>query len=128
LAAAGAAVVVNYVTHAPAAEKVVNDLKAAGSQAIAIQADVSDEDWELDCPPDGNIVLTGELELRQSREFVLALAFGDSALDLFWTTAGHWEGRNFQVGVDRGGREGVSSNGRTKPSDVDAGLVATSAV
>ncbi len=43
LAAAGAAVVINYVTHAPAAEKVVNDLKAAGGQAIAIQADVSDE-------------------------------------------------------------------------------------
>ena len=43
LAAAGATVVVNYVTHAPAAEKVVNDLKAAGGQAIAIQADVSDE-------------------------------------------------------------------------------------
>lgn len=43
LAAAGATVVVNYVTHAPAAEKVVNDLKAAGGQAIAIRADVSDE-------------------------------------------------------------------------------------
>jgi len=43
LATAGAAVVVNYVTHAPAAEKVVTDLKAKGGQAIAIQADVSDE-------------------------------------------------------------------------------------
>jgi glucose 1-dehydrogenase len=43
LAAAGAAVVVNYVAHAPAAEKVANDLKAAGGQAIAIEADVSDE-------------------------------------------------------------------------------------
>jgi glucose 1-dehydrogenase len=43
LAAAGAAVVVNYVTRAPAAEKVVSDLKAAGSHAIAIQADVSQE-------------------------------------------------------------------------------------
>ena len=43
LAAAGAAVVVNYVTHAPAAEKIVNDLKAAGGHAIAIQADVSNE-------------------------------------------------------------------------------------
>jgi glucoamylase len=35
-------------------------------------------DWEFDCAPDGNIALTGELDLRQSREFVLALAFGDS--------------------------------------------------
>ena len=43
LAAAGATVVVNYVTHAPAAEKVVNDLKTASCQAIAIQADVSNE-------------------------------------------------------------------------------------
>jgi glucose 1-dehydrogenase len=43
LAAAGAAVVINYVTHPPVAEKVVNDLKAAGAQAIAIQADVSQE-------------------------------------------------------------------------------------
>jgi glucoamylase len=35
-------------------------------------------DWEFDCAPDGNIALTGELDIRQSREFVLALAFGDS--------------------------------------------------
>ena len=31
-----------------------------------------------DCAIDGNIALTGELDLSQSREFVLALAFGDS--------------------------------------------------
>jgi glucose 1-dehydrogenase len=43
LAAAGAAVIVNYVTHAPAADKVVSDLRAAGRQAIAIRADVSNE-------------------------------------------------------------------------------------
>lgn len=35
-------------------------------------------DWEYDCAIDGNIALTGEIDLRQSREFVLALAFGDS--------------------------------------------------
>jgi glucoamylase len=35
-------------------------------------------DWEFDCAPDGNIALTGELDIRQSREFVLALAFGDT--------------------------------------------------
>jgi glucoamylase len=35
-------------------------------------------DWEFDCAPDGNIALTGELDIRQNREFVLALAFGDS--------------------------------------------------
>ena len=43
LAAAGATVVVNYVTHGPAAQKVANDIKAAGGEAIAIQADVSNE-------------------------------------------------------------------------------------
>lgn len=35
-------------------------------------------DWEFDCAVDGNIALTGEVDIRQSREFVLALAFGDS--------------------------------------------------
>jgi glucoamylase len=35
-------------------------------------------DWEFDCAPDGNIALTGELDIRQSQEFVLALAFGQS--------------------------------------------------
>lgn len=44
-------------------------------------------DWEFDCAPDGNIALTGELDLRQSREFVLALAFGDSLHRALVTTA-----------------------------------------
>ena len=35
-------------------------------------------DWEFDCAPDGNIALTGELDIRNSQEFVLALAFGES--------------------------------------------------
>ena len=43
LAAAGASVVVNYVTHAPDADRVVNDIKAADGQAIALHADVSNE-------------------------------------------------------------------------------------
>ena len=44
LAAAGAATVVNYVTHPEAAEQIVSDITAAGGEAIAIQADVSKED------------------------------------------------------------------------------------
>lgn len=44
LAAAGAAVVVNYIGKADAALGVVQDLLAAGGQAVAIQADVSRED------------------------------------------------------------------------------------
>jgi glucoamylase len=35
-------------------------------------------DWEFDCAVNGNIALTGELDLRATQEFVLALAFGDS--------------------------------------------------
>lgn len=35
-------------------------------------------DWEFDCAPDGNIALTGEIDLRPGPEFVLGLAFGDS--------------------------------------------------
>ena len=41
-AAAGARVGVNYVTHPEEAEALVADLRKAGSEAIAIQADVSD--------------------------------------------------------------------------------------
>jgi NADP-dependent 3-hydroxy acid dehydrogenase YdfG len=44
LAAAGAAVVVNYVARPEAAEQVVNDITIKGGTAIAIQADVSKED------------------------------------------------------------------------------------
>ena len=35
-------------------------------------------DWEFDRAEDGNIGLTGELDLSKTKEFTLALAFGDS--------------------------------------------------
>ncbi len=35
-------------------------------------------DWEFDHAPNGNIALTGELDLTGSREFTLGLAFGSS--------------------------------------------------
>ena len=35
-------------------------------------------DWEFNCATDGNIALTGELDLSAGREFTLALAFGDN--------------------------------------------------
>jgi glucoamylase len=35
-------------------------------------------DWEFDSATDGNIALTGELDIHQSQDFVLALAFGES--------------------------------------------------
>jgi len=43
LAAKGACVGVNYATRPDLAEKVVNEIKAAGGSAIALQADVSDK-------------------------------------------------------------------------------------
>jgi glucose 1-dehydrogenase len=43
LGAAGAAVVVNYVTNPDAAEAVAEEIRAAGAPAIALQADVSNE-------------------------------------------------------------------------------------
>jgi len=44
LAAAGAPVVVNYVADPPSAERVVDEIRAAGGEAMAIHADVSKED------------------------------------------------------------------------------------
>jgi glucose 1-dehydrogenase len=43
LGAAGASVVVNYVTNPDAAEEVAGDIRASGAEAIAIQADVANE-------------------------------------------------------------------------------------
>ncbi len=44
MAAAGASVVVNYVTNPEAAERITSEINAAGGKAIALQADVSKED------------------------------------------------------------------------------------
>ncbi|HSE14523.1 MAG TPA: SDR family oxidoreductase [Candidatus Deferrimicrobium sp.] len=44
LAAAGAPVVVNYVTDPASAERVVDEIRNAGGEAMAIRADVSKED------------------------------------------------------------------------------------
>lgn len=47
LAAEGAQVVVNYVVHPETAEAVVKEIKDAGGEAMAIKADVSNEDEVL---------------------------------------------------------------------------------
>lgn len=44
LAANGASVVVNYVTHPETAQQIVDDINASGGRALAIKADVSNED------------------------------------------------------------------------------------
>ncbi len=44
LAMAGAKVVINYVVDEPAAQALVNEIKTAGGEAMAIHADVSSED------------------------------------------------------------------------------------
>src|SRR5207248_7639040 len=43
LGAAGAGVVVNYVTNPEAAEAVTADIRASGAEAIALRADVANE-------------------------------------------------------------------------------------
>src|SRR5947207_1892323 len=43
LAAAGATVVINYVSKSEAANKIVSEIEDAGGEAMAIQADVSKE-------------------------------------------------------------------------------------
>ncbi len=43
MAAAGAAVVINYVSHPDAAESIVHDITAAGGHALAVAGDVSRE-------------------------------------------------------------------------------------
>lgn len=42
-------------------------------------ADNFEMDWEFDIAENGNIALIGEIDLSRSREFILGLAFGDSA-------------------------------------------------
>jgi glucose 1-dehydrogenase len=44
LAAAGAATVINYVSHPEAAQQVADEINRAGGKAIAVQADVSKEE------------------------------------------------------------------------------------
>lgn len=48
-------------------------------------ADNFQMDWEFDSAEDGNIALTGELDLRTSREFTLGLAFGAGQHDAVTT-------------------------------------------
>jgi glucoamylase len=57
-------------------------------------------DWEFDVAEDGNIALTGELDLKGSREFTLGVAFGDSAHDA-QTTLLQSLGRPFAQHRDR---------------------------
>ncbi len=35
-------------------------------------------DWNFNCAIDGNVALTGEMDIRRTQDFVLALAFGNS--------------------------------------------------
>ena len=44
LAAAGADIVINYVSHPEAAEDVAHEIEAMGRRALPIKADVSQED------------------------------------------------------------------------------------
>ena len=50
----------------------------AASDGWTDLADNFHMDWEFDEAPDGNVALTGELDLQGRREFTLCLAFGQS--------------------------------------------------
>jgi len=50
----------------------------AASDGWTDLADNFQMDWEFDEAPDGNIALTGQLDLQRRREFTLGLAFGQS--------------------------------------------------
>jgi glucoamylase len=77
-------------------------------------------DWEFDSAPDGNIALTGELDLRRSKEFVLALAFGETLHHALVTvsqslgTSFHTHRRRFIEQWKRTGKHLVP--GKEKPS------------
>jgi glucose 1-dehydrogenase len=51
LGAAGASVIVNYVSNPDAAEAVAEDVRRHGVEALAIQADVSNETEVRKCSP-----------------------------------------------------------------------------
>ncbi|MGE5189844.1 MAG: SDR family oxidoreductase [Gemmatimonadota bacterium] len=76
LAAAGAPVVVNYVTDPPAAERVVGEIRAAGGEAMAIRADVSREDevramFRQMCDAYGTVhILVNNAGLQRDARFV----------------------------------------------------------
>ena len=76
LAAAGASVVVNYVTDPPAAERVVEEIRSAGGVAMAIRADVSKEDevqamFRQMCEAYGTIhILVNNAGLQRDAKFV----------------------------------------------------------
>jgi NAD(P)-dependent dehydrogenase (short-subunit alcohol dehydrogenase family) len=54
LGTAGADVVVNYVSAPEAAERAAEEIRAGGSRALAIRADVSREDQQARCRVDGH--------------------------------------------------------------------------
>lgn len=56
-----------------------------GSDGWSDLADNFQMDWEFDSAEDGNIALTGELDLRHGHEFTLGLAFGNGQHDAVTT-------------------------------------------
>lgn len=71
LAARGAAVVVNYANSPAAAEAVVSEIKAAGGDAIALQADVSDVSQTIKLFDDA-VAHYGQLDIAVSNSGVVS--------------------------------------------------------
>ncbi|MEH2247792.1 SDR family oxidoreductase [Nostoc sp.] len=94
LASSGAAVVVNYHSEAQQAQKIVDEIKAANGEAIAIQADVSKED-EVKAMFSQTLEEFGTIDILVSNSGVQKdSAFIDMTLD-------HW---NMVIGINLTGQ------------------------
>jgi hypothetical protein len=60
------------------------------------------EPHDTDCAPTGSGHYYADVRLSPAQQAPLRFTF-------FWTAAGHWEGRDFQVLVEGGGREQASA-------------------
>lgn len=115
MAAAGAAVVVNYVTHPEAAEQIVGDIRAAGGRALAVQGDVSREDdvramFAQAVATFGTVdIVASNAGLQDDASFVdMTLAQWRHVLDVNLTGAFLCAREAARAFVARGVRDGVS--------------------
>jgi glucoamylase len=78
------------------------------------------DEWKQSHDTDSTSVGTGheyvDIRVSPAQRAPIRFAF-------FWTTAGHWEGRDFQVAIDMGERSGPSSTRQKRRLHNHAGVV-----
>ena len=84
LAACGAAVVINYHSEAKSAQKIVDDIKAANGEAIAIQADVSAASDNTKAGKVRDDFLINATKMRSSNDATIGLRFWREAEQTRW--------------------------------------------